>query len=72
VPISGFFEAPLVRRIDDDRFRDRAPMPPDGRFSSDLAISSDLPVNTPGIWHKPRSAGRNTADTDLPPIVHLR
>jgi len=71
VPISGFFEAPLVRRIDDDRFRDRAPI---AARSADFIRSADLigsPVDTPALA-QPRIAGRNTADTDLPPIVHLR
>jgi hypothetical protein len=71
VPISGFFEAPELRRIDDDRCRDRAPIAA-GR--ADFIRSADLigsPVNTPAFG-QPRIAGRNTADTDLPPIVHLR
>jgi len=66
VPISGFFEAPLVRRIDDDRFRDRAPI---AARSADLIPICRL--NTPTLA-QPGIAGRNTADTDLPPIVHLR
>jgi len=54
-----------------DRFRDRAPI---AARSADFIRSADLigsPVDTPALA-QPRIAGRNTADTDLPPIVHLR